>query len=225
MFIMIRGHIRDSFQTNQLYNLIKTISQRIDIKLYIHTWNIIQSNLSWRKLDKIEYPVNEDMIRNYFKDLNRYIVEIIIDDDSSINLEGDVNGFVSMTKTPKRGWKNMWYGKKRLIDSISRDIVNMKEIIVNIRFDVFTNSHGLSNNFILNFIEENKNNTNKIKLISDHEIFGIDNFYLGTLNAMFNLIYNFHFNLDNILSKHKVENQEFLVFRENKLFNSIIRNT
>ena len=225
MFIMIRGHIRDSFQTNQLYNLIKNISQKNDIKLYIHTWNIIQSNVSWRKLDKIEYPVNENMIRNYFKDLNRYIVEIMIDDDNNINLEGNVNGFVSMTKTPKRGWKNMWYGKKRLIDSIHRDIVNMKEIIVNIRFDVFTNSHGLSNNFILKFIEDNKNNTNEIKLISDREIFGIDNFYLGTLNAMFNLIYNFHFNLDNILSKHKVENQEFLVFRENKLFNSIIRNT
>jgi len=225
MFIMLRGHIRNSFQDDKLYNLIKNISLKNNIKLYIHTWNIIQSDLSWRKLDKIEYPVDESMIRNYFKDLNRYIVEIMIDDDKHINLEGSVDGFVSMTETPKRGWKNMWYGKKRLIDSINRDIVNIEENIINIRFDIFTNSHALSNGFILNFIEENKNKIDRIKLISNHEILGIDNFYLGTLNAMFNLIYNFHFNLDDILLKHKVRNQEFLVFRENNLFNSIIRNT
>lgn len=225
MFIMLRGHIRNAFQDNRLYNLIKNISQKNRVKLYIHTWNIIQSDLSWRKLDKIEYPVDEDMIRNYFKDLNRFIIEIIIDDDNCINLEGDVTGFVSMTETPKRGWKNMWHGKKRLIDSIGKDIVNIEEPIVNIRFDIFTNSHALSNVFIINFIEQNKNNISAVKLISDHEILGIDNFYLGTFSSMFNLIYNFHYNLDDILLKHKVKNQEFLVFRENNLFNSIIRNT
>jgi len=220
MIIMLRGHIRNTFQDNRLYDLIKSISQKNNIKIYIHTWNIVQSNLSWRKLNKIDSPVDENLIQNYFRDLNKYIIEILIDDDEHIQLEGNIDGFVSLTETPKKGWKNMWYGKKRLVDSINKNIINIEEPIVNIRFDIFTNSHILPRNFILKFIEQHKSiKSNKLILISNREILGIDNFYMGNFNAMFNLIYNFHYNLDDILLRHKVGNQEFLVFRENELMN------
>jgi hypothetical protein len=215
---MLRGHIRNSFNDFHLYNLIKQLSLKNQIQIYIHTWDIIQSNVSWRQIQKIEIPISEDMIKKYFKDMSCYIKEIIIDNDSNIILEGNKQGFISMTGCPKIGWKNMWYGKKRLIDIIKQDLIDMNEIIVNLRFDIFSNSHPLNENFILRFIEENKHSSSeKIIFPCNREILGIDNLYLGNLNAMFNLIYHFHYNLDNILARHYVENQEFVVFRENNI--------
>lgn len=220
MFIMLRGHIRNSFGDNQLYNLIKDISTKNDIKIYIHTWDIIQTNVSWRKINKIDINVNENLIRSYFKDLSSYIKEIIIENDGNIHHEGSTHGYVSLTKCPKIGWKNMWYGKKRLIDAINKDIINIDEPIVNLRFDIFTNLISIDYNFLVRFIEDSKNRkSNKIILMSDREIMGIDNLYIGDFNTMFNLIYNFHYNLDDILQRHHVENQEFVVFRENLLMN------
>ena len=220
MFIMLRGHIRNSFSDNQLYNLIKDISTKNNIKIYIHTWDIIQSDKSWRKMNKIDINVNENLINSYFKDLSIYIKEIIVESDEHIHLEGSTNGYISLSQCPKIGWKNMWYGKKMLIDAINKDIVNIDEPIINLRFDIFTNSNSINHNFILGFINDNKNKkSNKIILISDREIMGIDNLYIGDFNTMFNLIYNFHYNLDDILQRHSVINQEFIVFRENLLMN------
>lgn len=218
MLIMLRGHVRNSFNDNLLYSLIKNISLKTEIKIYIHTWNIVQSNVSWRNLNKIEVTVDENLIRNYFKDLSLHIKEIIIDDDRFIKLEGNTQGFVSFTRCPKIGWKNMWYGKKRLIDKIKEDIIDINESILNMRFDIISNSNSLNPDFILKFVEENKNRKhNKIIFASDREFMGIDNLYIGDLNTMFNIIYNFHYNLDNILLRHRVQNQEYVVFRENNL--------
>jgi hypothetical protein len=217
---MLRGHIRNSFADNHLYNLIKQLSLNNDIKIYIHTWSIIQSNVSWRKMDKIDVNVNENLIKSYFKDLAVYIKEILIESDENISYEGSTNGYISLTHCPKIGWKNMWHGKKKIIDMIGNDIINIDEPIVNIRFDIFTNSVSINYDFVLNFIQNNKNRkSDKIILMSDKEITGIDNLYIGDFNTMFNFIYNFHYNLDNILQRHIVRNQEFIVFRENLLMN------
>jgi len=220
MFIMLRGHIRNSFADKHLYNLLKDLSLNNDIKIYIHTWNIIQSNVSWRKMDKIQVNVDENLIKSYFKDLAVYIKEILIENDEHIFHEGSTNGYISLTHCPKIGWKNMWYGKKKIIDMIGNDIIDIDEPIVNIRFDIFTNSISINYDFVLNFIQNNKNRkSDKIILMSDREITGIDNLYIGDFNTMFNFIYNFHYNLDNILQRHSVRNQEFIVFRENLLMN------
>jgi hypothetical protein len=217
---MLRGHIRDSFADKQLYNLLKELSLNNDIKIYIHTWSIIQSSVSWRKMDKIEINVNENLIKSYFKDLFIYIKDILIESDEHITHEGTTNGYISLTQCPKIGWKNMWHGKKKIIDTIGNDIINIDEPIVNIRFDIFTNSISLKHDFVLNFIQNNKNKkSNKIILMNDREVCGIDNLYIGDFNTMFNFIYNFYYNLDAILQRHSVRNQEFIVFRENLLMN------
>ena len=71
MIIFIRGHIRNSFNDKGLYNLIKSIIKfhKTDIKIYIHTWNIYSSNLSWRKIEKNKRNVNPSIIKHYFQDL------------------------------------------------------------------------------------------------------------------------------------------------------------
>lgn len=223
MIIILRGHIRNSFNNTNLYNLMKKIcSIHENVQIFIHTWSIVQSNLSWRKLAKIDIMVTEQMIKNYFKDLSFFIKNITIDDDTTIKLVGKKDGVVSLSSCPLVGWKNMWYGKKSLIDTIITK-VGMNDVIVNLRFDIFTNSNSLHESFILRFISMNKNKQftkNIFPYSSPRE--GIDNIYIGNLNTMFNIVYHFHYNMDYILSKHNVYNQEFLVFLEN---NEIIRST
>ena len=81
IIIILRGHIRNSFDDDKLYNLIKKISLNYKIFIFIHTWNIQQSSISWRKVDQINNIITPDTINNYFKDLVPLIKNIIIDDD------------------------------------------------------------------------------------------------------------------------------------------------
>lgn len=55
MILILRGHIRDSFNNTNLYDLVKDIVNiEPNIKIYIHTWNIFANSLSWRP-----YKANE----------------------------------------------------------------------------------------------------------------------------------------------------------------------
>ena len=65
MIIALRGHIRNSFDNNDLYKLIKKIvDDSPDTKIYIHTWHVKQANVSWRKLEKNDMLVTEEIIKN-----------------------------------------------------------------------------------------------------------------------------------------------------------------
>ena len=50
MIILLRGHIRNSFDTQYLYELMQYLSNNYNIEIYIHTWDIIQNNISWREI-------------------------------------------------------------------------------------------------------------------------------------------------------------------------------
>ena len=71
MILLLRGHIRDSFNNNDLYNLLADISDIVDeLEIYIQTWNVLQSNMSWREIEQDDTIVDEYLIRNYFRRLN-----------------------------------------------------------------------------------------------------------------------------------------------------------
>jgi len=215
MIILMRGHIRNSFNNKQLYNFIHELSKRNEIKIYIHTWNIMQTNISWRNLTNINIVITEEMIKEYFADLQHLIVKIIIDDEKKNKLVGSTRGVVSNSKMPKIGWKNMWYGKKRIIDEIGRH-ESVNEIIVNMRFDVFSNSNSFNIEALLHFVNNTRFVSRRNIFMFNRETMGIDNIYIGNFNTMFNLIYHFHYNLDYIILNNYSPNQEFLVFRENE---------
>ena len=61
MIILLRGHIRNAFTNKNLYTFIKNISDN-NTKIYIHTWNIISSNLSWRPILHDDTIVSSKMI-------------------------------------------------------------------------------------------------------------------------------------------------------------------
>jgi hypothetical protein len=232
MIIFLRGHIRNSFDNINLYNLIKNINEinindNNNTQIYIHTWNILQNNISWRQIEEINTIVTNDLIYEYFKDLSVLIKHIIIDDDKdNTNLIGDISGFVANSGAPKIGWKMYWYGKYKLINYLKDQIdLNIQtEPIINFRFDILSNSNSIGYDSIINFINTNKNKIyTKNEFLYNYERTGIDNIYMGNTNTMFKLINHFHTNLDMICqTNNHIKHQEKMVFIENnKLFNNI----
>jgi hypothetical protein len=221
MILILRGHIRNSFENDNLYNLIKYLSENNQIEIYIHTWNIQQSNISWRSLDIIEHQITNEYIYKYFKDLSPLIKDIIIDDDTKIKIMGKTDGKVLISPCPLIGWKNYWYGKFQIINYLKNIILNNDIPIICMRFDIFNipNNNNLSIEQIVQFINSNTN-TNFIKniFLTNYIRTGIDNIYMGNIYTMYKLINHFNTNLDQILLKEeyiKIYNQEIIVPMEN----------
>jgi len=224
MIVILRGHIRNSFDTPKLYDFIKKLVNEYDnIEIYIHTWNIFQNNISWRQLDINNNVVTEDTIYTYFKDINKNIKHIIIDDDKSIKLNGDLTGFLCNTRAPVIGWKNYWYGKFKIIKYIINNINSPKDInkhILNMRFDIierddlYFKMHNITR--FLNFYKNKE--LNKNVFMYNEACPCIDNIYLGNTIMMFKLAYHFHHNLDHIKNTYPTEkHQECMVYNENTL--------
>lgn len=228
MILIIRGHIRNSFDNNKLYNFVRNIYKITPyLKIFIHTWNIFSNNISWRTIQINSQPVNRDIIYDYFDDLKHLIQHIIIDDDSKIQLLGNLSGNINNGLMPIIGWKNYWYGKYSVIDFIHKLQIDDNEPIVNFRFDLMDNSNNFHESDLLSFIRENyeKQFTKNHFLYDDEFHLGIDNIYIGNINTMYKLIKSFFYNLDDILSSNINTNtihQELIVYRMNKtMFESL----
>jgi len=223
MILIIRGHIRNSFDNKDLYHLVKKIHDiKNELIIYIHTWNIYDNNISWREREVNNKKVTKEQIREYFEDLE--IKDILIDDDSKIQLIGNTKGNIYNQKMPLIGWKNYWYGKYKIIKYINDKCIYNKETIINMRFDILDNSNSLNEEEIIEFVKNNVNKEyTKNIFIKNHEWNGIDNIYIGNTKTMIKLIYYFYLFLDDILStNHPTPHQERLVYRiNNKLFDNI----
>ena len=226
MIIVIRGHVRNSFETNQLYNFIEEVHNIYpDLKIFIHTWNIFANNISWRNIDVNSAQVNEERINNYFGKLSNCIKHIIIDNDKDIKLIGNLVGTINNGPMPIIGWKNYWYGKYKIIDYIYNQQKYDEETVVNLRFDLFSNSNNFDKNLIIDFIKKNNEiNFTKNQFLFDYEANGIDNIYIGNINTMYKLTNKFFYELDDILCKNNnTRNQERLVYRINEqIFNLVL---
>ena len=172
------------------------------------------------------------MIYDYFKDLKHLIKHIIIDNDKNLKLFGNTKGLVY--KAPCLGWKNMWYGKFRIIEYLFQNshLFEMNspvdKLVVNLRFDIFSNSQLFESINIFKFINNIAYYTSLYRHTLRKNIFiknvatcyGIDNIYIGNINTMYKLIGHFHHNLDKIMLRYKnnrkIKVQEALVFLENK---------
>jgi hypothetical protein len=220
MIFVIRGHIRDTFRSGHLYNLIETLYHTFpDLKIFIHTWNIVSNNISWREeITTNNEVVNNEVIYNYFGNLSSCIKHIIIDDDTNIQLNGNLFGNINGGPMPIIGWKNYWYGKHKIIDYIYNNFNYSDEMIVNTRFDVLDNSHNFNTESIVDFIKNNIQTTRfeKNVFFYNYESNGVDNIYIGNINTMYKLANKFFYELDDILSKNSdTIHQERLVYRIN----------
>jgi len=223
MILIIRGHIRGAFLNTSLRQFVKDIIHcGSEIKIYIHTWNIFSNGISWRELEVDNRVVTKEIIYEYFGELAEYIKEIIIDDDSKIELIGKTDGLINGGMCPLKGWKNYWYGKYRILEYIWGDkTVSKKEVVINMRFDLLNNWINFSYHQLLDFIKRNADgNFHNNVFLEDRELWGMDNIYIGNVYTMITLSNFFHQNLDYVLKENgDTIHQEFLVYRiNNKLF-------
>jgi hypothetical protein len=231
MILIIRGHIRNSFDNDALYNLVKSI-YLIDksVNIYLHTWEKKQTSLSWREIKNDDTKMTNEYILGYFKDLASKINRIFIINEDNINHTGVKEGLICRTRCPILGWKNYWFGQYDIVSYLQKRLKNSNEMIINMRFDILCNPFSYPENEIINFIKNHKNlsKINENKFISDNYLLGIDNIYIGNIYTMNKLISHFHKNIDRIIKiDESLINQEKLVYYENlKMFdrrNNMIR--
>jgi hypothetical protein len=216
MILILRGHIRNAFINQDLYNLVKSIYNiHNNLKIYIHTWNIFANNISWRHIEVNNTIVTRETFNNYFGDLKHLIQEILIDDDTNIQLIGNLEGTINGGPTKIHGWKNYWYGKYQIINYLYKQNVDPNEMIINCRLDLLCNSNYLTHEEVIYFIEKHKENIfTKNIFIRDYESLGIDNIYLGNIHTMYKLIHHFFYHLDDVLEANKdTFHQEVFVLR------------
>ena len=220
MKLVLRGHIRNAFDNNNLLNLIKTIIKKYNnIEIYIHTWYEYSNNLSWRDIDENNVKVNDKVIYDYFNEINENIKHIIIDNDKYIQLIGNINGTIGQTPMPIKGWKNYWYGKYRITEylyNLHNSLIN--EPIFTMRFDILNNSVSFTTQNIVSFFNNNTIiNTKQCKFITMYKKMGLDNLYVGNIKSLYKLTDHFYNNLDEILKCNlQCSNQEYLVYTENE---------
>ena len=213
MKIVIRGHIRNSFTTDELYILLKYLSEKYDIQIYIHTWNKKQNNISWRGIENDPTEITNDTIKTYFKDLFKFVHEIIIEDDEDIELYGNLDGKLASSKTNTLGWKRYIYGQYRVIKHVYDTSDDKDEFLLNIRFDLFTNSYVFPYDEIIKFVDANYgiNHTNNV-FLKEGKYCGVDNIIIGSVSTNYKLVSAIHFGLDYILEGNKaLKNPEFVV--------------
>lgn len=219
MILVLRGHIRTAFDTQDLYHFIAYLYDLFpNLKIYIHTWNIFSNGVSWRPIYVNNTDVTEEIIYNYFNQYKSCIKHIIIDDDKNIELCGNLVGNINNGPMPIMGWKNYWYGKHKIIEYIYNQNEYVNEMIINTRFDLLNNSNTFDRNQIIEFIKNHSESEfTKNVFLFDCEKEGNDNIYIGNINTMYKLSNEFHYNLDAILSvNNDTVFQERLVYRINK---------
>jgi hypothetical protein len=217
MILILRGHIRDSFGTVDLLNLVQDIyAMDPYLKIYIHTWNVYANRISWRHVHENNTPVTKKTIYDYFGNLKHLIQHIIIEDDSTISLIGNVKGNICSSKMPVLGWKNYWYGKHKIIQYVKQ--TNSRDVVINTRFDILDNSNSFKKKEILKFIQANQSASfTKNKFMFEKNQVGIDNLYIGNVDTMAKLASTFFYHLDEIEQQYpSIQNQECLVFLVNE---------
>jgi hypothetical protein len=220
MILVLRGHVRNAFETPQLLHFVKGLYATYpDLKIVAHTWSIFSNDISWRKIKPNPTPVLTSTVLDYFSELRHLVKHVIIDDDQQIELVGNLQGTINNGRMPVLGWKNYWYGKHRIVDWLFRSGADPAEPLVNCRFDVFQNSNKFAEAAVRQMIDAHCKDKfeRNVFLFGDEGHLGIDNAYMGNVVTMHKLTSLFFNELDAILAKNKdVRNQEKLVFRVNK---------
>lgn len=234
MILFIRGHVRNSFDNPSLYMLLQMLVSIYDndVKVYIHTMDITQNNLSWKEIPEILDIITETKIYDYFKELSKFIKYIKISKTEDIQLIGNTNYTLTthpmnQHKTPLQntnmllGWKNMWWVINTMLHEMyDNHKIKPEELIINTRFDLFTNTNSCNLYSIFDMLERHHFSGTYIKhnntFITNNVCTGIDNIYIGNIYTMLELSFIFHNKLEEIVKKYShIHNQEYYVYYVN----------
>ena len=209
----IRGHIRTGFDTSQLREYIQRLMSIHDVDIFLHTWKESEAKSSYRKLDRSKaFKVTPKILKEYFSDLP--IKKIIIDADSKLELHGNLEGIIPNSKIPVIAWKRMWAGQFKQISHLYHNHRYDYDRIVNTRYDFFT--HKICYTPVKNLLKMTaKQSALTLKYPKYYRhLLGVDNYYAGELETIYDLIGDFHYRLDDILENHPIRRyQEELLYK------------
>ncbi|AGE53410.1 hypothetical protein ATCVGM07011_081R [Acanthocystis turfacea Chlorella virus GM0701.1] len=218
--IVLRGHVRDSFHTNKLYEFLKRLTQMYDTEFYIHTWDVKQVSMSWRPMKDDPTPVTEHRINMYFRDLAKNIKVIFIENESEARLSGNIEGKLASTRTPILGWKRYVYSQLRVLEHLYLVSRDENEFLLNMRFDLFSNSYVFSMEEVLRFVVKSRARPNLREnvFMRDGMYCGVDNIIAGTIKSNYILIEMLHNAVDELVDANPdIRNPEFFFPIANEL--------
>jgi hypothetical protein len=221
--LIIRGHVRSSFDDLRLRDLVGEMSKSFDLKIYVQTWSVFQNSLSWRNLEERSDGVTEGAVRDYLDGFGVEVVRII--DDSTIRHHGKTEGRIGRTPCPVIAWKNMYYGKfvasKCVVENEPSESVTMQ-----MRFDILSNPFSPKSRELIEFLERDyelfKNGSlgeERMRFLRMRCFMGVDNLYMATAGDMHKFISYMYYDMDRILHFHRrTIHQEHIAFHERRSF-------
>jgi len=220
--ILIRGHVRNSFREEGLVKLLRSLCLEFKCDIYMHAWDVVQTSRSWRSLEDDNTVVDQEFIRRGMLDVWENVKGLIIEDEMSVSLLGDVEKInnSSIRKNVLLAMKSMFYGKLRLTEHVS-GVVEPDDMVFLTRFDVLSNSNSLRHDEVLDFISNPPVKDERITFLRKQNLSpnGIDNIYCGRAEDMFGFVRHFYTNFDEIYSRHNGTGyQEHVVFCERNNF-------
>lgn len=234
MKLILRGHIRKSFKDSALKKLVHSILEHIpDIGIYIHSWNVVQSSLSWRRMEEDRTEVTTEMIAEYLG-IGENLQRIVVEDDSGVVIPGRTEGTVASTPCPIRGYKLMFYGMMRGSEMVLEDS-EPDELVVQTRFDILSGWARMTKERIVDFLEARPDNGEPIRFLirpgenerdrrlrldrwrrhgseyEQHWTVGVENTFMATASNMNRFLSHMYYKFDEVESKYKRANhQEWL---------------
>lgn len=234
MNLLLRGHIRNSFENTALRELVKNIVSKIPgIKVYAHSWNVKQSSLSWRKIHDDTTEITPQIISDYL-DIGPNLVKVVVEDDRKIIVAGRVTGTVASTPCPIKGYKLMFYGMMRASE-LALERSEPEELAIQTRFDMLSNWVRMSSSRILDFLDARPGEDEPIRFLirpgenkrerslrldrwmrhgseyEPHWTVGIENTFMATTRNMNRFLTHMYQNFDEADAKYKGANhQEWL---------------
>jgi hypothetical protein len=158
--LTLRGHVRDTFDNQYLYEFLQKATRIYDIDIYIYTFNIKSSGKIYtndnKEINKCQ--ITEKNITDYFKDVSKYIKKITIDTNGIAPVENDKKiGNISKNK-----FCHMWNSIHNVIKDAKESNIDYA-YLVNLRLDYFQLTNKFSN---LNYVPKMKR-LFKINIFSD----------------------------------------------------------
>jgi len=205
--IGLRGHIRGSFENDDLYKLLKNIQSTFEIDLYIHTWNVKEYSFSWRDTYPDLTPITTETIHTYFKDLSTCIKSIVIEDQNNAIIHGNTTGNVGNSRMPIKGWKYMIYGMYKLANMIPDSDIK----VLFTRFDILSVQYNsLTENYIMEYLVKNISASDPLlfKFGAPDYYAGCENLMIGKPNNFKKYLNDMYTDVDSIICKDHVH-QEF----------------
>lgn len=212
MWLLLRGHVRTAFDRPDLVQcLLQCVREMPDLRIVLHSWNVISTSLSWRNVAANHTPVHESwLLAQLPEEVRARVVACRVDAEDRIVLHGSVTGMVCRSTMPRLGWKRYIAGMWTALETMIPTSEDMS--VVSMRFDLFNNSNSLTLAEVMSFLQAHRDWRDPHRLSFARPKCGLDNLFVGGLPAMRWVIRRLHWQLDHVMHMYPaIINQECLV--------------